>query len=163
MLLDRSNDTSWVFPTLKSTSHFLPQFTVSCRSNSSSDPQIKSQFTVEIDRKLNLSNLKANYVVYKQFLFFPKLQKSWDSKAMYGNNCFGTFIGLIRVQTLPNFFNNLIHIYCNGITLLLNTFDMKINSCWVIEPQSSIKFTFCYVFKPPLWSHVFLSFLKLNH
>ena len=113
----------------------------------------------EIDRKLNLSNLRANYVVYKQFLFFPKLfQKSWDSKAIYGNICFGPFIGLIRAQTLANFFNNLIHIYCNSITLLPNTFDMKIISCWVIEPQSSTKITFCYAFKPPLWSHVFFFF-----
>ena len=31
-----SNKTSWVFPALKSTSHFLPQLTLSCRSNSDS-------------------------------------------------------------------------------------------------------------------------------
>ena len=37
LLLDRSNETSWVFPALKSTSHFLPQSTVSCRSDSSSE------------------------------------------------------------------------------------------------------------------------------
>ena len=36
MLLDRLNKTSWVFPALKSTSHFLPQSTVACKSNSSS-------------------------------------------------------------------------------------------------------------------------------
>ena len=37
VLLDRSNETSWVFPALKSTSHFLPQSTVSRRSDSSSE------------------------------------------------------------------------------------------------------------------------------
>ena len=37
LLLDQSNETSWVFPALKSTSHFLPQSTVSCRSDSSSE------------------------------------------------------------------------------------------------------------------------------
>ena len=37
LLLDWSNKTSWVFPALKSTSHFLPQSTVSCRSDSSSE------------------------------------------------------------------------------------------------------------------------------
>ena len=37
LLLDRSNKTSWVFPTLKSTSRFLPQSTVSRRSDSSSE------------------------------------------------------------------------------------------------------------------------------
>ena len=31
------NETSWVFPALKSTSHFLPQLTVSYRSDSSSE------------------------------------------------------------------------------------------------------------------------------
>ena len=35
VLLDRSNETSSVFPALKSTSHFLPQSTVSRRSDSS--------------------------------------------------------------------------------------------------------------------------------
>ena len=35
MLLDWSNETSWVFPTLKSTSCFLPQSKVSPRSDSS--------------------------------------------------------------------------------------------------------------------------------
>ena len=34
MLLDRSNETSWVFPALKSTSHFLSQSRVSHRSDS---------------------------------------------------------------------------------------------------------------------------------
>ena len=37
VFLDRSNETCWVFPALKSTSHFLPQSTVSCRSDSSSE------------------------------------------------------------------------------------------------------------------------------
>ena len=37
VLLDRSNGTSWVFPVLKSKSHFLPQSTVSDRSDSSSE------------------------------------------------------------------------------------------------------------------------------
>ena len=37
VLLDQSNETSWVFPALKSTSHFLPQSKVSCRSDSSSE------------------------------------------------------------------------------------------------------------------------------
>ena len=37
MLLDQSNKTSWVFPALKPTSHFLPQSTVSPRSHSSSE------------------------------------------------------------------------------------------------------------------------------
>ena len=37
VLLDRSSKTSWTFPALKSTSHFLPQFTVSRRSDSSSE------------------------------------------------------------------------------------------------------------------------------
>ena len=37
VLLDWSNKTSRVFPALKSTSHFLPQSTVSHRSDSSSD------------------------------------------------------------------------------------------------------------------------------
>ena len=32
-----ANKTSWVFPELKLTSHILPQFTVSCRSDSSSE------------------------------------------------------------------------------------------------------------------------------
>ena len=36
-LFDRSNETSWVFLVLKSTSHFLPQSTVSRRSDSSSE------------------------------------------------------------------------------------------------------------------------------
>ena len=35
-VLDWSNETSWVFPALKSTSHFLVHSTVSCRSDSSS-------------------------------------------------------------------------------------------------------------------------------
>ena len=35
--LYQSNKIRWVFPALKSTSHFLPQFTVSCRSDSSSE------------------------------------------------------------------------------------------------------------------------------
>ena len=35
-VLDRSNETSQVFPVLKSTSCFLPQSTLSCRSDSSS-------------------------------------------------------------------------------------------------------------------------------
>ena len=35
VLLDQSNETSWVFLVLKSTSHFLPQSTVSGRSESS--------------------------------------------------------------------------------------------------------------------------------
>ena len=33
VLLDWLNETSWVFPALKSTSHFLPQSTVSLRSD----------------------------------------------------------------------------------------------------------------------------------
>ena len=33
VLLDKSNETSWVFPVLQSTSHFLSQSTVSCRSD----------------------------------------------------------------------------------------------------------------------------------
>ena len=37
VLLDWSNETSWVFLALKSTSHFLPQSTVSRRSDSSSE------------------------------------------------------------------------------------------------------------------------------
>ena len=37
VILDRWNKTSWVFPALKSTSHFLPQSTVSRRSDSSSE------------------------------------------------------------------------------------------------------------------------------
>ena len=37
VLLDWSNETSWVFPTLKSTSNFLPQSAVSRRSDSSSE------------------------------------------------------------------------------------------------------------------------------
>ena len=37
VLLDRSNETCWVFLALKSTSHFLSQSTVSCRSDSSSE------------------------------------------------------------------------------------------------------------------------------
>ena len=36
VIIDWSNKTSWLFPALKSTSHFLPQSTVSCRSNSNS-------------------------------------------------------------------------------------------------------------------------------
>ena len=36
VLSDQSNETSWVFPVLKSKSHFLPQFIVSCRPDSSS-------------------------------------------------------------------------------------------------------------------------------
>ena len=36
MLLDQSNEKSWVFPALKSTSHILPQSTVPYRSDSSS-------------------------------------------------------------------------------------------------------------------------------
>ena len=36
-LLDWSNERSWVFAALKLTSYFLPQFTVSPRSESSSD------------------------------------------------------------------------------------------------------------------------------
>ena len=36
-LLDWSNKISWVFPTMRSTSHFLPQSTVSRRSDSSSE------------------------------------------------------------------------------------------------------------------------------
>ena len=35
VLLDQSNETSCIFPALKSTSHFQPQSTVSCRSDSS--------------------------------------------------------------------------------------------------------------------------------
>ena len=35
LLLDPSNETSWVFPALKSTSHFLPKSTVSCSDSSS--------------------------------------------------------------------------------------------------------------------------------
>ena len=37
VLLDRSNKTKRVFPALKSTSHFMPQSTVPCRSDSSSE------------------------------------------------------------------------------------------------------------------------------
>ena len=37
MLLDLSNETSWIFPALKSTSHFLPQPSVLRRSDSSSE------------------------------------------------------------------------------------------------------------------------------
>ena len=37
VLLDWSNETSWVFPVLKSTSHLLPQSRVSSRSDSSSE------------------------------------------------------------------------------------------------------------------------------
>ena len=37
VLLDRSNETSWIFPALKSTSHFLLHSTVSHRSDSSSE------------------------------------------------------------------------------------------------------------------------------
>ena len=37
VFLDRSNETSWVFLALKSTSHFLLQSTVSRRSDSSSE------------------------------------------------------------------------------------------------------------------------------
>ena len=37
VLWNYSNKTSWVFPALKSTSHFLAQSTVSCRSDSSSE------------------------------------------------------------------------------------------------------------------------------
>ena len=37
VLLDWSNETSWVFPALKSTSHVLPQSTVSHRSDASSE------------------------------------------------------------------------------------------------------------------------------
>ena len=37
VLVDRSNETSWVFPAFISTSYFLSQSTVSCRSDSSSE------------------------------------------------------------------------------------------------------------------------------
>ena len=37
VLLDQSNKNSWVFPALKSVRHFLPQSTVSHRSDSSSE------------------------------------------------------------------------------------------------------------------------------
>ena len=37
VLLDQSNKTSWVFPALKSRSHFLSQSTVSCRWDSNSE------------------------------------------------------------------------------------------------------------------------------
>ena len=40
--LDWSNKTSWVFPALKSSSHFLPQSTESCRSDSSSEANSSS-------------------------------------------------------------------------------------------------------------------------
>ena len=36
-LLDQSNETSWVFPAMNSTSHYLPQSTLSFRSDSSSE------------------------------------------------------------------------------------------------------------------------------
>ena len=35
LLSDGSNETSWVFPALKSTSHYLPQSTISQRPDSS--------------------------------------------------------------------------------------------------------------------------------
>ena len=37
VFLDWSIETSWVFPALESTSHYLPQSTVSCRSDISSE------------------------------------------------------------------------------------------------------------------------------
>ena len=37
VFLDQSNENSWDFPALISTSHFLPKSTVSCRSDSSSE------------------------------------------------------------------------------------------------------------------------------
>ena len=36
-LLDQSNETSWIFPVLKSTKHFLPKSTVSGRLDSNSE------------------------------------------------------------------------------------------------------------------------------
>ena len=37
VLLEQPNEVSWALPVLKSTSHFLPQSTVSHRSDSSSE------------------------------------------------------------------------------------------------------------------------------
>ena len=37
VILDQPNESSWDFPVLKSTSHWLPQSTVSCRSGSKSE------------------------------------------------------------------------------------------------------------------------------
>ena len=47
VLLDQSNKTSWVFPALKSTCHFLPQSTVSPRSHSSSEANSSSCHRLE--------------------------------------------------------------------------------------------------------------------
>ena len=71
----------------------------------------------------------------------------------------------IGAQTLAKkFLNESKCIYCNRITLLPKQIDMKITSCLAVEPQSSVKISFCSVFKllllePPLWSHVVLFFL----
>ena len=79
LLLDQSNKTSWVFPALKWTSHFLPQFTVSRRSNSSSEAKsscchINSSFKLVLERKTGkeipeASRLEFLEVFSKQFCF----------------------------------------------------------------------------------------------
>ena len=72
-----------------------------------------------------------------------------------------TLLGPRSLQ--KKFLNESKCIYCNRITLLPKQIDMKITSCLAVEPQSSVKISFCSVFKllllkPPLWSHVVLFF-----
>ena len=79
LLLDQWNKTSWVFPALKWTSHFLPQFTVSHRSNSSSEANsscchINSSFKLVLKRKTGeeipeASRLEFFEVFSQQFCF----------------------------------------------------------------------------------------------
>ena len=68
VLLDWSNKTNWVFPALKSKRHFLLYFTVSYRSNSSSE----AYFRVVLAKKAQASIWGNNFnfkTCHNQFLY----------------------------------------------------------------------------------------------
>ena len=71
VLLNQSNETSWVFPAFKSTRHFLAQSTVSDRSNSSSEAnsscQIRSLITLRVESEIiSIDNVLVRKLMYSK-------------------------------------------------------------------------------------------------
>ena len=86
LLLDWSNETTWVFPALKSTSYFLPQSTMSRRSDPSSEANSSS-----CHRSDAWSHLEQSAVVQIALIWkwnqkirrkgaFSSIQISWGQK-----------------------------------------------------------------------------------
>ena len=96
--LDQSNKTSWVFLALKSTRHFLPQSTVFCRSDSSSETNSSCYYISDAWSHLELRVVSSAYIVISQItstgrslMYSRKIagprKEPWGNPVLTGYSC----------------------------------------------------------------------------